>query len=120
MQAGGHRFDPVCLHHHSEEVGFSKILWKLKAVYRADFNLRSNASIFNKLESRNQQTKIGAWKLILETEEEKCCKNWVMIVSLNNEHKRRCSDNQSSKLYESKGLKSEILVNGMLTKSRGS
>ena len=56
LQAGGHRFDPVCLHQfYNLQI---QAIWYFELFMVSDgFNLRNNASIFNKLESRNQQTK---------------------------------------------------------------
>ena len=61
---------------------------RLKDIETIYFNLRklsSNAEIFNKLESRNQQT----MKAVILLKDSITNRHWVMIVSVNYESKRR-------------------------------
>ena len=73
----------------------------LKDIETIYFNLRklsSNAEIFNKLESRNQQT----MKAVILLKDSITNRHWVMIVSVNYETKGVISDTTSSKLYYGK------------------
>ncbi|PIT39566.1 hypothetical protein BHC43_03245 [Snodgrassella alvi] len=68
--------------------------------------MRSNASIFNKLESRNQQTKIEAWKLSLETDEVEVLKELGDDCIAEQRRQKALFRQPRSKLYESRELKS--------------